>query len=66
MRKVRLAGVFIAQGAIELIVNFRCAMRHPLACVVPSGICLSKFFENTRDFSLGARNLVSARLPKNF
>jgi hypothetical protein len=23
--------------------------RNPLACVVPSGICFSKFFENTRD-----------------
>jgi hypothetical protein len=27
--------------------------RHPLTCVVPSGSCLSKFFENTRDCGSG-------------
>jgi hypothetical protein len=38
----------------------------PLTCVVPSGSCLRKFFENTRDAGLGEQTLVSTRLPKNF
>ncbi len=49
-RKVQLAGVCIAQSAIEFVV-FACLPFDAAlcTCVVPSGICLSKFFENTRD-----------------
>jgi hypothetical protein len=42
------------------------ATHHSLACVVPSGSCLIKFFENTRDCGLGALTMVSTRLSKNF
>jgi hypothetical protein len=68
-----LAGVFIARIAIEFVVTnpfvlsllkgsgVLCVPLYPLACVVPSCSCLSKFFENTRDCGLGAPAMVSTR-----
>jgi hypothetical protein len=62
-----VAGVLIAWSAIEFVVLACCAFRSTICtCGLPSGICLRKFFENTRDQGLGNLKTVSARLPKNF
>jgi hypothetical protein len=53
---------FLGTSSLLAFYRFRSTL---CTCVVPSGSCLSKFFENTRDCGLGEPEMVSTRLPKN-
>jgi hypothetical protein len=59
--------VFIAQGAIELIVLTCLAFRSTLCtCGLALGSYPENLFENTRDGGSGELTMISTRLPKNF
>jgi hypothetical protein len=68
-RNFALTQFFAAHAGMLIFAETNCArslLSTSCACGLPSGSFPEKFFENTRDSSLGETDMVSTRLPKNF